>query len=84
MKQLAEEVESLKQQILKKHLGKMKDPELTDERKKMRKSQSYQGHQELNDGKYEFKIKKILNFKLNAENEEMWLVFNTKPFHLGI
>ena len=52
MKQLAEEVESLKQQILKKHLGKIKEPGVSDERKKMRKSHSYQSYQAINDGKY--------------------------------
>jgi hypothetical protein len=52
MKQLAEEVESLKQQILKKHLGKVKESGVNDEPKKMRKSHSYQSYQALNDGKY--------------------------------
>lgn len=68
MKQLAEEVESLKQQILKKHLGKLRENQLkqggagggsssssnsniNEERKKIRKSQSYQSYQALNEGK---------------------------------
>lgn len=53
MKQLAEEVESLKQQILKKHLSKIRDFTNTNENmKKMKKSQSYQNYQSLKEGKY--------------------------------
>ena len=53
MKQLAEEVESLKQQILKKHLSKIRDSTNTNENmKKMKKSQSYQNYPSLKEGKF--------------------------------